>query len=131
MKRVILALCIVASLAMANTVTIGGLQWQDDSDAKSVKRDFVGAKAYCEELSLSGSSDWRLPTIKELQSIVDIKKYKPAIKSVFKNTASGDYWSSTPHATRPDKAWDVNFEYGYTDYDWKKDKFFVRCVRDK
>ena len=131
MKRVILTLSVVVSLATADTVSIGGLQWQDDSDAKSVKRDFAGAKAYCEELSLSGSSDWRLPTIKELQSIVDIKKYKPAFKSVFKNTVSGDYWSSTTNVAGPDYAWAVNFEYGLTESDVKKDKFFVRCVRDK
>ncbi len=131
MKKVVFILVLVCVVSGADVVSIGGLQWQDSSEVESVKRDFAGAKRYCSELSLEGFSDWRVPSIKELQSIVDIKKYKPAIKSGFKYTALGDYWSSTPHATKPDTAWDVNFEEGYTDYVNKKDKYFVRCVRNK
>ena len=131
MKRAVFTLALVCVASEADVVSIGGLQWQDSSEVESVKRDFAGAKRYCGELSLAGFSDWRVPSIKELQSIVDIKKYKPAIKSGFKYTALGDYWSSTPHARYSDSAWDVNFEKGYTGYDNKKDKYFVRCVRDK
>ena len=74
-----------------------GLVWQDNSDAKNVQKDWSGAKGYCQNLTLEEKSDWRLPTIKELQSIVDIKKFNPAIKDGFKNVASNDYWSSSEH----------------------------------
>ncbi len=115
----------------SDTVTVGGLEWQDDSASKTVKRDYSGAKAYCEALTLAGKSDWRLPTIKELQSIVDIGKYKPAIKSGFKNVASGDYWSSSVDVSDSGSAWDVYFKGGYTFDHSKSDECYVRCVRGK
>ena len=74
MKQIFLLVVIVACLG-ANTVKDNhtGLEWQDNRDAKTVKRDWQGAKGYCQELTLAGYDDWRLPTIKELQSIIDIK----------------------------------------------------------
>ena len=55
------------------------------------------ALSYCEGLSWGGHSDWRLPNLKELQSIVDTRFYGPAIDAVaFPTTEPGDYWSSTP-----------------------------------
>jgi hypothetical protein len=61
-----------------------GLTWQDNSAVKETKMTWQDTKSYCSELNLGGYSDWRLPNIKELQSIVDIRKYKPAIKKGFK-----------------------------------------------
>ncbi len=116
----------------SDTVTIGRLEWQDDSAAKTVERDYSGAKAYCEALTLAGKSDWRLPTIKELQSIVDINRYKPAIKSSFKNVASECYWSSSFRVSYSRSAWFVDFEDGKTgSYNSADDDLYVRCVRGR
>ena len=44
--------------------------------------------------------DWRLPNIKELQSIVERQCRQPAIRTdIFKGTANGVYWSNTPDNT--------------------------------
>ena len=109
-----------------------GLQWQDDysdngDNIKSTK--WTDAIAYCEDLTLGGHSDWRLPNNKELQSIVDYGKYHPSIDTVFTNTASYDYWSSTTRASYTDSAWSVHFYSGNTVSDLKSYSSHVRCVR--
>jgi hypothetical protein len=54
-----------------------------------------------EALIYAGFSDWRLPNVKELPSIVDYSVYSPAINGTFfPNTQSGVYWSGTTYADR-------------------------------
>ena len=123
------------SLATASNVLTDsktGLMWQDDSAAKNTKMDWKGAQSYCSDLNLEGHSDWRLPSIKELQSIVDVSRYKPAIKKGFKNVnTSGSYWSSSVYVSSKKRAWIVYFKDGYTDYYDKTDEYYVRCVRGR
>ena len=111
-----------------NTVSLNGLMWQDNEDAKRVLRDWEGAKRYCEDLELVGYSDWRLPYIKELLSIVD-KTRNPAIKKEFRNTISSYYWSSTTLASNTSLAWIVLFLDGFQSYGNRTFSTYVRCVR--
>jgi len=109
-----------------------GLAWQDDysdngGDIKSAT--WQDALIYCEELSLGGKSDWRLPNIIELYGIADRSKYNPAISSVFQNITSDYYWSSTTYASDSSYAWFVYFDDG-GDYRYDKTyEGYVRCVR--
>jgi len=108
------------------------LQWQDDySDNGGVVTKVIWQNAinYCEALTLGGYSDWRLPNINELLSIVDDTKSNPAIDSTFVNT-SNYYWSSTTYTQSTSSAWFVNFAYGISGY-YKKyyNSSCVRCVR--
>lgn len=87
-----------------------GLTWQQADSGSGM--DWQAALNYCEALNLAGSSDWRLPNAKELQSIVDYSRSpattnSPAIDPIFNVTAITDeagqtdypfYWSSTTHA---------------------------------
>ncbi len=114
----------------SESVIRGNLQWQDNGDAKTVTKDWDGAKSYCANLTLDGYSDWRLPTIKELQSIVD-RKRTPAIKTGFSNTAISWYWSASPNVRNGSNAWIVSFDDGYTYYSTKTDAYYVRCVRGR
>ncbi len=72
-----------------------GLMWQESDDNEG--RDWPDALAYCEGLELAGHDDWRLPNVKELQSIVDYSVADPALDtSIFIQTDSdGWFWSST------------------------------------
>ncbi|QOY52303.1 DUF1566 domain-containing protein [Candidatus Sulfurimonas baltica] len=105
-----------------------GLMWQDNEDVLSTMKNWSGAKQYCEDLTLVGFDDWRLPNIDELKSIVD-KNRTPAIKKEFKNTISNGYWSSTTNASNTARAWNVYFSNGGQYYYGKASNFYVRCVR--
>ena len=106
-----------------------GLQWQDNADASTTTKIWTDAINYCENLTLDGYSDWRLPNINELKSIVDRSKSNSAIVDGFANFSSSFYWSSTSFVGYEDSAWYVNFNRGYVNYDPKYYNYYVRCVR--
>ena len=108
-----------------------GLQWQDDVDAKTVTKTWQGAIDYCEALSLGGHSDWRLPNINELMSLVDDSRNNPSIDDIFQNVASIFYWSSTTNVYNDSTAWIVHFSNSTQNSSGKLDSRYVRCVRTK
>jgi len=116
------------NLDLTVTDNATGLMWQQEDDSQF--RSWESALAYCEDLDLDGHSDWRLPNVKELRSIVDNSRYNPAIDTVvFPGTNAGWYWSSSTYVTRFD-AWLVNFYDGYTLFGTKSSiQGYVRCVR--
>ena len=86
------------------------------------------AKTYCSELTLTGGG-WHLPTMRELQSIVDRQQVNPAIDPVaFPSTPAVQFWSSTKHFSNFN-IWNINFYYGTSDQHGTQDSFRVRCVR--
>ena len=109
------------------TDSISKLEWQDNEIGTSTK--WTAALERCESLVLSGSSDWRLPNVNELKSIVDKSKYDPAIIASFQNTNSDYYWSSSSYEGLSDDAWSVYFSYGNLHNRNKARYHYVRCVR--
>lgn len=82
------------------------------------------------ESRFTGKKDWRLPDIKELNSIIERQCTMPAINAiVFPATPTMSFWSSTSYAGNPAFAWNVYFPYGISDGNSKKFRFFVRLVR--
>jgi len=104
-----------------------GLTWQRVSlDGYTLEE----AIHYCEDISLGGYDDWRLPNIRELQSLVDYEKINPSIDtSYFPDTRSSGYWSSTFHALHNSYGWYVDFSSGYTGSADLNNGFSIRCVR--
>jgi hypothetical protein len=100
--------------APAGTVhdTFTKLTWQRDGAASGL-RTWAEAGSYCSALWLDGPG-WRLPTIVELRSIVDLSQEGPAIDpAAFPGTpAKAGGWSSTKVQGNLSYAWYVNFLSG-------------------
>lgn len=73
-------------------------------------------------------SDWRLPTIRELKTLVNYERCDPA--SDLEDTASDYYWASSPDISGSRSAWLVGFTYGGDSRGSKSCTNSVRCVRD-
>jgi hypothetical protein len=110
-----------------------GLIWQQGDSGTTMA--FSGAAPYCAGLALNGHT-WRLPSIKELATLVDedppITKVSPAINTtVFPSTpANTPYWSSSLFngmAATAHDPWVINYQDGYTEYN--QTAALVRCVR--
>jgi hypothetical protein len=118
----------VSPNALVDTQT--HLIWQRASGPSSVT--WQTAKDYCASLTLDGAT-WRLPTFKDLQSILDLTTTTaPNISPLFTGTASAYYWSSTFWAANGGNtsAWAVNFNHGGSlSWGLTFNSLSVRCVR--
>src|SRR5262249_41767272 len=78
---------------------------------------------------------WRLPTLTEIQTIVDETRQNPAIFGAFQNTSSGlngtpnpVFWTSSPFAGDSSQAWYDTFYHGHSSPQRVDTPSFVRCV---
>ena len=109
------------------------LYWQ-----KSSINELTWSEAlnYCESLSLSGHSDWRLPNIRELVSLVSIDYYNfrsqyssfIGLNEFYFPNSNIELWSSTQDAAS-DSAWMFDLESVQTRQQNTYDKLFSKCVR--
>ena len=94
--------------------------------------DFINA---LNDTQFGGYDDWRMPTIKELPTIVDssirdIQHTSPIInRDYFPNTVSPPYWTSSTYTYYPQLAWYVGFHFGDVNRTDKSDDWYVRAVR--
>lgn len=131
---------------VADTVT--RLMWQacsagqsgTDCSGEARMIDWKASLAHCEGLSWGGHDDWRLPSVKELRSIVDLGSASPAIDTtLFPNTPyykgsssddnAGHYWTGTGRWYN-DFALYVDFSSGFSHFYKQTEGRHVRCVRD-
>lgn len=103
-----------------------GLTWQKTPDG--VARDWATATSSCDQLDLDSQSDWRLPSQRELATIVGHSLAKPAFAPPLAGP-NAFYWSATAYAGYEGPAWYVNFAYGVSEFNTKDNAQSVRCVR--
>lgn len=135
-----------------------GQTWSGSSCTGAAKEyAFEEAKAVAETFNArgySGKRDWRVPTVRELQTLrlcstgfdrktrdiqdggSEVHAYcndnamTPTINTeLFPQTSDGSFWSSSPSADQPRSAWDVNFKYGSPNSNGRINPRYVRLVR--
>ena len=130
------------------TDNLTGLIWLKNADCDGVKTwgEALGdcntlANGTCGLMDGSVAYDWRLPNLKELQSLIHYGAWDPALPNTagtgqwfednpFTNVQSGDYWSSTTCAGGTGGAWYVLLGNGFVSYKIKSSGYcYVWPVR--
>jgi hypothetical protein len=105
-----------------------GLIWQQAEVSPAM--NWEAALRYAENLSFAGYNDWRLPNVKELQSLNDETIANPSLDKIyFPGATAAKYWTSTTLAKQSPRAWYLDFQYGIATYEDKTSSLLVRCVR--
>ena len=107
-----------------------GLEWQCDCPGEMT---WQAALEFADSLSLVGKRDWRLPTLPELETLLDRSvlyyELRPIMRAEvpFRDTLS--YWTCTTFEDHTNNAWIVMFDGAYVLSYYKSNAYHVRCVR--
>lgn len=102
-----------------------GLVWTKEYSTAVTWRN---ALAYCENLNYSGYSDWRLPNINDLKTLINREKYNPP--SDFPDMLAASFWSSSSFVGDLNDVWSVDFGGGGgSNGTSKSNSLNARCVR--
>ena len=121
----------MTSSAVYDTAT--GLTWERVPAATMYS--FTQAQTYCADLYTPDFSDWRLPSIKELETLVDESRSSPTMDlTAFPGAPSTYVWSGTPIEARlGGQHWVLYFKTGVTAFEKSGQvtvsSAYVRCVR--
>lgn len=128
------------------------LMWEKISDDDSIHDQddlYTWADAFAVKLvelnsgaGFAGYTDWRLPSLFELHSIINLGTVEPAVSEAFNTACSagctvltcsctgfGSYWSSSSHIFDQDEAWRILFSHGFSSGGRKTNLYRVRAVR--
>lgn len=108
-----------------------GLHWE--MPAPKTDDDLPTARKRCLDLVLGNHSDWRLPTIKELQTLVDTSRIDPVFDTSLFTDLTGDgaemFWSSSTDLVGGGSTWLIQSSNGVPPADTEDQAHRARCVR--
>ena len=105
-----------------------GLMWQQ-ADPGGLTYTWDQASQFCIGLKLGNHADWRLPTLAELNTLIDFNKSNPATANLLQTNVNLAYWSATLLANAPNNAWGVSFVIGTQQAGQLTFPNHTRCVR--
>jgi hypothetical protein len=118
---------------LKNPNCFGMLDWRGAvMAAKGLKEGDCGPNSGLVLSDSSSSGDWRLPTMKELCTLIDFSRREPALPKghKFSIVPQGYHWSATTLDYYTGMAWIVYFESGTTSYkDIKNHAGYIWPVR--
>ena len=110
------------------TDNLTGLMWTGNAVVSTNVVRWTDAIDFCNGLETAGHTDWRLPSVRELLSLVDSAYTSPSLCNTtgtgqwangdpFNGVQNGKYWSSTLRANTPaSEVWAVDITDGTTNY---------------
>ncbi|ADU64987.1 putative Fimh-like protein [Desulfurispirillum indicum S5] len=108
-----------------------GQQWDGTTcTGQAITFTWQQALEYAQAHTHSQYSDWRVPNVKELASLMENACTQPTINTrIFPATPSERYWTSSPAPRRPGASWNIRFLSGhsYTYDNWQLSH--IRLVR--
>jgi hypothetical protein len=119
------------------TDNLTGLVWeQKTEESEQGIYSFSEAVSYCDNLSLGGSDDWRVPTRREFSTLLNLGTISPALDTAFfpdyTYTAPNGvyYWTSSEYHDDPSQVWKIQISFGISEaITTQAPPYKVRCVR--
>ena len=103
-----------------------GYIWQRSDDGET--KTWEDATLYCDELDLDSYTDWRMPTIIELQTMINYSTRPTYVMNWF-TLQSAAHWTATPYVNEEKAFWYVNFSNGIQNAATSNLELYTLCVR--
>lgn len=108
-----------------------GMGCANDSNETYTWNEALNEAVSQNNIGFAGYTDWRLPNINELNSILAYNCINPPInEEAFPNTPNEDFWSSSPTDNAPFNAWSIIFSGGFFQRKLRTSRARVRLVRN-
>ena len=108
---------------------VTGLMWQQDVPLNQFNSfTWSDAMTFCPNFGLAGHTDWRLPTVIELTTLVNYNGGDQAL-GAWADPGATALWTSTPLAGTSASAWAIDFNNYNAFSDTVGMLHSVRCVR--
>jgi hypothetical protein len=119
------------------TDNLTGLTWEQKTSVTEAQTyTFSNAFSYCDNLSLGGYDDWRMPTRREFSALLNFSRVSPALDIAnfpdYTYTTSNEvyYWTTSEYHEDSNQVWKILISFGLIESGSKDgDLSKVRCVR--
>ena len=116
------------------TDNLTGLLWEQKTEGNEpIILSYNDAQAYCENLSLGDSDDWRVPTRKEYSTLINMSRLSPSLDITYfpyytSSATTIHYWTASDYHDDPTKVWKMQLSWGIIEVASKQEMNKIRCV---